>query len=153
FADFEALKRTAAKETTVNRHRDDIPGLIASASAVVCMGGYNTLSEVMATATPALVVPRNSHRAEQPRRAEALAAVGAVDTCAFSEVSVAALNDWFGDRVGHSIDRSNVDLAGLQTIAHLAAELIGTDAETIGTDSAAASRGSITSIKEIRYAG
>lgn len=153
FADFEALKRTAAKETTVIRHSDDIPGLIASASAVVCMGGYNTLSEVMATATPALVVPRNSHRAEQPRRAEALAAVGAVDTCAFSEVSVAALNDWFGDRVGHSIDRSNVDLAGLQTIAHLAAELIGTDAETIGTDSAAASRGSITWIKEIRYAG
>lgn len=153
FDEFEALKRNAAEDTTVIRHSDDVPGLIASSSAVVCMGGYNTLSEVMATATPALVVPRSSRRAEQPRRAAALSAVGAIDTHPIDEVTVSTLNEWFGDQVGRSVDRSNVDLSGLLTTAYLAAELIGAHVEDIDTDRAAAVHGGIASIEEIRYAG
>lgn len=126
-ADFEALAASAGETTKVIRHSDDMPGLIDSAGAVVCMGGYNTMSEVMATSTPALVVPRKGHRAEQPRRAFALAAVGAVESLSIDDANGPALSQWFSDQVGRSIEREHIDLSGLATIAHLAAELVGAD--------------------------
>lgn len=121
----EALGRSAGESTTVVRHSDDVPGLIAEADAVVCMGGYNTLCEVMATDTPALVVPRKGHRAEQPRRAFALAEAGAVDAFSIDTVTESVLSDWFHEQVGNSIDRTHVDLMGLATVPCRAADLIG----------------------------
>src|SRR5690625_3900214 len=82
-ADVQEVRALAARcgeATTVVRSAPDVPELIAEASAVLCMGGYNTLAEVMSTDTPALVVPRTRRRQEQRRRALALAAVGAVET-------------------------------------------------------------------------
>lgn len=122
----EALQRSAGESTIVIRHSDDVPGLIARADAVVCMGGYNTLCEVMATDTPALVIPRKGHRAEQPRRAFALAEVGAIDALAIDTVTESGLSDWFRAQMNHSIDRTHLDLTGLATVPSLAADLIGT---------------------------
>lgn len=134
FAEFEELKRNAEDGTTVIRHSDDVPGLIDAASAVVCMGGYNTVSEVIATSTPALIVPRNGHRAEQPRRASALAATGAIDTLQLDNLSAAELSEWFSGQVDRSVDRTHIDLAGLTAIAHLAAELIGSRIDNISPE-------------------
>ena len=153
FAEFEALKRSASESTIVIRHSDDVPGLIDRASALVCMGGYNTISEVIATTTPALVVPRNGHRAEQPRRASALAAVGAIDTLSIDRMSATALSDWFSRQVDHSIDRSHIDLAGLASVAHLAAELIGPHVTAIVPDHSPSALGAVASIEEASYAG
>ena len=122
--EFERLRARAGAATTVIRHCDDIPGLVAAADAVVCMGGYNTLAELMATDTPALVVPRKGHRAEQPRRAFALAAAGAVDALTIDSLDADVLSEWFADRVGRPADRSQIDLTGLATVPRLAAELI-----------------------------
>ena len=47
--------------------------------AVVCMGGYNTLVEVMASATPTVCVPRTRPRTEQLIRARAFAAAGMIE--------------------------------------------------------------------------
>ncbi|MFB9378759.1 glycosyltransferase family protein [Kineococcus gynurae] len=52
---------------------------LAEADAVVCMGGYNTVTEILATDTPALVVPRTRPRREQLVRARSLQRVGALD--------------------------------------------------------------------------
>ena len=114
----------AGEDVVVLRSAANVPALVAEASAVVCMGGYNSVAEVMATSTPALVVPRNARRAEQPRRAEALAAVGAVDTLPAEEINPTHLSTWFAGAVDRRVERSDVDLDGLTRLGRLAAELI-----------------------------
>jgi predicted glycosyltransferase len=44
--------------------------IFAAADLVICMGGYNTLCEILSQGTPSLVVPRNTPRREQLIRAE-----------------------------------------------------------------------------------
>lgn len=52
---------------------DDLPGLMRSADAIIAMGGYNTVCELLSLGRPTLVVPRVHPRREQLIRAEALA--------------------------------------------------------------------------------
>ena len=52
--------------------------LLRDAEYVVCMGGYNTVCEVIAFEKPALVVPRIAPRREQIVRAERLEALGVI---------------------------------------------------------------------------
>lgn len=54
----------------------DMPLLLSRASALVCMGGYNTLSEAMQQAVPTICIPRISPRQEQLIRAQAFAKAG-----------------------------------------------------------------------------
>ena len=49
---------------------------LASANAVVCMGGYNTLGEALAAGAPVVCVPRVAPRQEQLIRARAFADLG-----------------------------------------------------------------------------
>ena len=145
----ERLRDLARPDTQILRHTADMPGLIARAAALVCMGGYNTLSEVMATRTPALVVPRVGHREEQPRRAAALAAAGALDTCDLNEAIPEFLTAWFARRAGTQSSRDHIDRDGLRTVAALAADLI--DAAAVPAVSALAhSRPTLT--EEVRCA-
>ncbi|WP_291795868.1 glycosyltransferase [Brevibacterium sp.] len=119
-----AIRLLARPETTVLRSVPHVPALLRDAAAAVTMGGYNTLAEVMATTTPALVVPRRSRRAEQPRRAAALAAAGAVEVLPAEACEPQALSAWFAKAVGTAVDRSAIDLGGLSRAAELAAQLI-----------------------------
>ena len=60
---------------------DFIPGLegiMAAASVVVTMGGYNSLMEAVPSGTPTIVVPRTWPRREQAIRAELFASRGLV---------------------------------------------------------------------------
>jgi len=98
-----------------------VPALVRDAAAVVSMAGYNSTAEIMATSTPALLVPRSSRRAEQPRRAYALEAFGAVDALAPDALSAAALSQWFAGAVSRRTSRDGVDLDGLSRIGSLAA--------------------------------
>jgi len=80
-ADLHSLQRLAA----VNRvsMRTFIPclsNLFNSADALVCMGGYNTLTEAVAHGVPAVCVPRTKPRKEQLIRSEAFEALGLVRT-------------------------------------------------------------------------
>lgn len=56
----------------------DIGGTMAGAGAVVTMGGYNTLLEVLALGVPTVVVPRLQPRREQAIRAHLFAGRGLV---------------------------------------------------------------------------
>ena len=49
----------------------DMETLIAASDIVVCMGGYNTLCEVLSSKTMSLVIPRETPRKEQYIRAQA----------------------------------------------------------------------------------
>lgn len=59
--------------------RHDLAQVLAGAIGVVTMGGYNTISEVLQTGVPALVVPRVRPSAEQLIRANDLADRGLAD--------------------------------------------------------------------------
>lgn len=123
-ADLEALERTAGPRTTVVRSAPDVPELIAEAAAVLCMGGYNTVTELLDTDTPALVVPRTRRRQEQPRRAEALAAVGALETRRLEDLAPADLTAWWARAVTGRTARTGLDLDGLAVVPRLAAALL-----------------------------
>jgi predicted glycosyltransferase len=52
--------------------------LFADADAVVCMGGYNTLTEALSQGLPAVCVPRTAPREEQAMRAAAFKRLGLI---------------------------------------------------------------------------
>lgn len=108
----------------VRRAVNNLPALLTHAAATVCMGGYNSTAEVLASDTPALVVPRASRRAEQPRRAAALSAADAVDTVSMAEVSGQIVGEWLADAVTRRVDRNHLDLDGLAHVGLLAADVI-----------------------------
>jgi predicted glycosyltransferase len=61
--------------------------LMAGASAVVSMGGYNTFCEIMSFDKPALIIPRTVPREEQLIRARRAAELGLVDMLLPEEAS------------------------------------------------------------------
>jgi len=77
---FERLRLAVAGDPNVTllQFVPDMASLIAAADAVVAMGGYNSVTEILASARPALLVPRVHPRREQLLRAERLARRGLV---------------------------------------------------------------------------
>lgn len=67
--------------------------LFAAADLVVCMGGYNTLCEILSVGTPALVVPRETPRREQALRAQAFKARGLIELLPWEELSPESLGE------------------------------------------------------------
>jgi predicted glycosyltransferase len=59
--------------------RHDMANVLAGARGVVTMGGYNTISEVLQTGVPALVIPRVRPSEEQLIRAKDLVELGLAD--------------------------------------------------------------------------
>jgi predicted glycosyltransferase len=122
------IRALAGASTTVVRSVPDALALARQASAVVCMGGYNTVNEVMSTTVPALIVPRVHRRQEQAIRARALADHGLIDSALPSDITPELLGAWFAENVGREVLRSGVDLDGLGRVGQLAADLLGTGA-------------------------
>ncbi len=78
--DRAALERQARRVggATLVEFVDDLSDSIARAGAVVTMGGYNTLCELVSSGVPTVVVPRTHPRREQAIRAELFERRGAV---------------------------------------------------------------------------
>ena len=113
---------------------DEVPeGLLAirSAEAVACMGGYNTVCEVLSTDRPALVVPREAPRQEQLIRARALARTGAVDMLRTRDLTTESLGRWFAEHATGTVDRRHLRRDGLAEVARQAAGLIAPSTEEI----------------------
>lgn len=119
-----AARAAAAGRTRVVRTAPNVPELIADAAAVMAMCGYNTATEIMASATPALVVPRCSRRQEQLLRAQALAAAGVLDWVAPGAAIPERLSGWLAEAVTRSTSRDRIDLDGLRCVPRLAAALL-----------------------------
>src|SRR5919197_6697859 len=82
---------------------DDSLGCIAAADLVVCMAGYNTLSEVLYLKKKALVVPRSGPSAEQTTRARLLAERRLIDVLHPADLSPEKL----AERLLEDLERSD----------------------------------------------
>jgi predicted glycosyltransferase len=72
---------------------DDGMSTVTSADAVVSMGGYNSIAEIMSAARPAVVIPRIAPRTEQLIRAERLSRRGLIRLLHPDELSPRRLLD------------------------------------------------------------
>jgi predicted glycosyltransferase len=99
--------------------------LMAGAAAIIAMGGYNTVCEVLSLERPALIVPRAAPRAEQAIRAERLAARGLIDVLPAEALDPAALARWFrSPRSERHRAREILDFEGLRRIRERADALL-----------------------------
>ena len=114
----------ARPDIEVRRFVPDLMPLLAGASRVVAMGGYNTVCEVLRLGKPALIVPRVRPRQEQLVRAERFAALGLVEMLHPDRLSPAALGAWIAGSVPAPA-RGRLDTGGLDRFAALAAAAMG----------------------------
>ncbi|WP_307857128.1 glycosyltransferase family protein [Pseudarthrobacter albicanus] len=118
------LRRQAGPGVKVVPAVDDIVFHLRHAAAVVSMGGYNTVCEIMSTNVPALIVPRTQARAEQRIRATSLANAGYLEQHEIGTLTPDILAGWLAARLGTTVDRRRAVLDGLIRVPQLAAELL-----------------------------
>ncbi|NNF41974.1 MAG: glycosyltransferase [Phycisphaerales bacterium] len=100
--------------------------LIAGASKVIAMGGYNTMCEVLAYRKPALIVPRIEPRTEQLIRATRFAQRGLVDMLHPDDLTAPALTAWIDAELRPMpAARDAIDFAGVERLPELLREAIG----------------------------
>ena len=91
--------------------------LLRYARYVIAMGGYNTLTEILAFQKSALIVPRVSPRAEQWIRAERLAQAGLIDCVHPQRVTPDFLGHWLVQQHQFANPREKLDFDGLNRVA------------------------------------
>lgn len=109
------LKSTARPDTVVSPFSPHASQWLARARAAVTMGGANTVTEILGTDIPSLVVPRVTPRAEQFVRAKALAARRMVDVIEPGSATPSVIAHWLRTHVDVRVDRSGIDLDGVRT--------------------------------------
>lgn len=97
--------------------------LIAGASRIVAMGGYNTTCEVLSLGRPTLIVPRVRPREEQLIRATRLAARGLVSMLHPDDLSPEALGGWLRAEPTPETG-ARPDMAGLDRVRSLAEDML-----------------------------
>ena len=124
-SDFQALKDAASDNTVVERNRPDFGSLLARAAVSVSQCGYNTVADLLATSTPAVLVPFfEAGQVEQTRRARLLAERGravVVDPAAFGPAELA---DAVEAAVGWQNTTPPARLDGATRVAGLLEELM-----------------------------
>ncbi|MFE4833626.1 glycosyltransferase family protein [Arthrobacter sp. NPDC056691] len=118
------LRRRAVPGVRIVERLDDMVPHLAGARAIVSMGGYNTVCEIMSTNVPALIVPRTRARSEQRIRAASLASAGYLDYHEIGTLTPEILSGWLAGRLGTRVDRRKARLDGLVRVPQLAAELL-----------------------------
>ena len=87
-----ASRLRPAPGVTVERSRADLPALVANADLSISQAGYNTLVEVLAAGTPAVVIPfEGGVETEQRLRADLLAERGALEVVAHDVLAAGTL--------------------------------------------------------------
>lgn len=105
----------------------DVVPLVEGAAAVVTMGGYNSVCELLASGRPGLVVPRTHPRAEQLVRACRLADLGLLDVLV-GAITPERVGAWLARAAaGETLRRPevDVDLDGLARVPELVDALAG----------------------------
>lgn len=91
--------------------------LLRYASRVIAMGGYNTLTEILAFNKTALIVPRIAPRQEQWIRATKLAALGLIDALHPTHLTQERLGDWLKQPRHFVNPREKLNFDGLEKVA------------------------------------
>lgn len=126
-ADLRQLEAAAGPGLRVERHRADLPQLIAGAALSVSQAGYNTVVETLASGTRMLLVPfAEGAEDEQTCRAEALAARGLAHILPERRLSADALAAAVADALAAPPpDAHAIRLDGAERSAELLLELVG----------------------------
>jgi len=121
-AQFTALERQAGENITVERNRDDFGARIRQAVLSVSQAGYNTVCDLLASHTAAVVVPfAEADEAEQTLRAERLQACGRLVMLAQQDLAAESLAAAI-ERALTLDTRLQVDLDGARHSATLIAQ-------------------------------
>jgi predicted glycosyltransferase len=101
-AEFAAVRDAAPAGVTIERFRADFPTLLTRCHVSVSQSGYNTVLDLLAARTRAVLVPFSAEReTEQQIRAEHLAARGAAVLLRESDLSAATLGAAIERAAGH----------------------------------------------------
>lgn len=98
--------------------------LLRHASAVISMGGYNSISEILSFGVPSLIVPRVTPRKEQQIRARRLKEMKLIELCYPNKLTPEVIETWL-----QHIDQNKPtvgllpDFNGTTRLPELAAEL------------------------------
>ena len=91
-ADFEALQQRAGSGVTIERNRPDFSALVKRARLTISQAGYNTITDILNSDTPAVVIPyAEANEVEQTLRAKALEKCGRLVALCETELSASAL--------------------------------------------------------------
>ena len=116
---FEALA-ASLPAVTVKSFCEDFVSYVAAADAVVAMGGYNTVTEVLSLDVPAVIVPRTKPVSEQEIRAAQLERLGLVRALNPSLLCPAelqqALTDAIAQRQSPTGPGDTLDFTALQQV-------------------------------------
>lgn len=126
-ADYSQLEEAAARGGSVDlmRFHPNLQAAMASASAVVTMGGYNTLSEAVAAGVPTVVVPRHHPRLEQAIRAGLFAERGLVTVVDPGAQLGARIAAAVSGHPGRRASAEPLDFGGLDRLAGVLLEAPG----------------------------
>lgn len=98
----------------------DMETLIAASDIVVCMGGYNTLCEVLSSKTMSLVIPRETPRKEQYIRARAFHREQLIEFIPWSRLDALNLEEkllyMLGKKALFAKAMANFEMTGIETI-------------------------------------
>jgi len=104
---------------------DDLPSYIGAADAVVSMGGYNSVCEILSLNRPAIIVPRTRPRQEQLIRATMLSGRGLVQMMHPKELAPARLLDAAREMLANpGADRPRLSMDGLGNVANALGSMI-----------------------------
>jgi len=101
----------------------DMRRLLHRADAVLSMGGYNTVVELLAGGIPALIAGRTHPRREQQLRAERLAGVSHLQSCEINHLTFDRIDEFLVEAVGLPRYPRILDLEGAKRSAQI---LMGT---------------------------
>jgi predicted glycosyltransferase len=96
--------------------------IFAAADVVVCMGGYNTLCEILSQKTTSLIIPRETPRREQLLRAQAFRAHGLADYIPWADFNPERLQEGIDRLLRHPEPfreaMSRFRFTGVETMCH-----------------------------------
>jgi predicted glycosyltransferase len=121
------LRRLAAGNSRLRviQFLSDVDWLIHRSSAIVAMGGYNTVWEAVYRGKYLLIVPRVQPRQEQLIRAQRLERLGFVDVLCPDRVTPGALCAWIERGMGSATATSTrLDFTGSRNLLHFLSEIL-----------------------------
>lgn len=135
----EQLSQKAASNPQVKMldFTDDLMSYIDAADAVVCMSGYNTITEVLSLGKRTIAIPRIKPASEQLMRAEKMSKLGLLAMIHPDEVTPETLMDLLLTKLDKTLSCAvapGLDLGGLPRISHYISHLLSNPVSSIDFD-------------------
>jgi predicted glycosyltransferase len=116
---------------------DDLMSYIDAADTVVCMSGYNTITEVLSLGKRTIAIPRIKPASEQLMRAEKMSKLGLLAMIHPEEVTPENLMNLLLTKLDKTISCAvapGLDLGGLPRISHYISHLLSNPISSIDLD-------------------